>query len=1156
MKDDKDNQNIEFNEAKGQGSLTPLSITVSGENGNDMSKNDSFGDRIVDAPALILSGIVVFPHALTPLVLNDPGMISMMDAASTGDRMIALFPEIPDDESMRGLIKGKAFDPNTTSFLLNKRRIANVGALARIVKTLKFPDGTVRVLVRGIARCRFMTVVPGKPYMVMKVHRLSDAPDASLETAVMVRNATKQFQEVISFAPNFPEELKIAVLNMTDNSRIADVIADTLNISFAEKIVLLTTLKLQDRLHFLTILLNRELEVLRLGSEIQRQVHDAMSKQQREFFLREQLKQIREELGEDNRNPDVVAISERIEKAHLPEAPYKVVTKELERLNMVPASSPEYNISYTYIDWLLSVPWTQTTEERADVQVAASVLDADHYGLKDVKERILEFLAVHQLKKNSKSPIICFIGPPGVGKTSLGRSIAVSLNRRFVRMSLGGIRDEAEIRGHRRTYIGALPGRIIQGMKRAGTVNPVFMLDELDKLGSDYKGDPASALLEVLDPEQNKAFNDHYLEVDYDLSKVMFIATANMLETIPRPLLDRMEIIRLPGYTALEKEQIAKRYLIPRQMVENGLDNSFVRFKHSAAFEIIEHYTMEAGVRSLERTIASVCRKLVRRFVEKNGGQPPEKPVVVDAALVRELLGPRKFTSDESENIPRVGVVTGMAWTSCGGTTLEVEAVKMPGRGELKLTGSLGDVMKESALAAFSYVRGHAKELGINQKTFKENDFHIHVPDGATPKDGPSAGVTLTTAIVSLLTGKPVKPRLSMTGEITLSGKVTPIGGVREKVIAALRAGIRDVVIPADNEKDMEDVPQEVRSKITFHFVKSIDEVLKIALPKNVKPYVPKRAEKTKDEFYEYDDYLFQKVEPEEKKPEPEQNAQSKPVAKPEDKTSAPESAKSGEVKPAEEKPAAKPAKPLQPEAKPEPAKPVQPEAKSEPAKPAQSESKPEPAKPAQPEVKPEPAKPAQPEAKPEPAKPAQPDVKPEEKPSAPEEKKPEVTPAGEKKPEHHPASQFEFKNPTLIVNYGKHNTSFTIGQLPLKAPEPHTIPDAPKPAPAKSFKAEEKLHLDVKITTAAETGDVPAIALHIPAKTDPSEAKPLSVRKQTVRKAAPKNFRPSKPLKLRVKVSPAASAPASVAQAESAVPEKKKPGGKSARATSAKKGK
>ncbi len=1115
MKDDKDDQNMEFHDVKNPGSFAPVNITISGEKKDGSSGNDSSEDSILEAPALILNGIVVFPYALTPLVLNDPGMIALMDAASSGDRMIALFPEVPDDESMRGLIKGRAFDPNASSFLLNSRRISSVGALARIVKTLKFPDGTVRVLVRGISRCRFMGLVPGKPYMVMKVHRFPDAPDASLETAAMVRNATKQFQEVISFAPNFPEELKIAVLNMTDNARITDVIADTLNISFAEKVVLLATLKLQDRLHFLTILLNRELEVLRLGSEIQSQVHDAMSKQQREFFLREQLKQIREELGEDNRNPDVVAITERVEKAHLPEAPHKVVMKEIERLNMVPPSSPEYNISYTYIDWLLSLPWTEASEERANVQVAASVLDADHYGLKDVKERILEFLAVHQLKKNHKSPIICFIGPPGVGKTSLGRSIAVSLNRKFVRMSLGGIRDEAEIRGHRRTYIGALPGRIIQGMKRAGTVNPVFMLDELDKLGSDYKGDPASALLEVLDPEQNKAFNDHYLEVDYDLSKVMFIATANMLETIPRPLLDRMEIIRLPGYTALEKEQIAKRYLIPRQMVENGLNNSYVRFKHSAAFEIIEHYTMEAGVRSLERTIASVCRKLVRRFVERNGGQPPAKPVVVDDKLVRELLGPRKYTSDESENLPRVGIVTGMAWTSCGGTTLEVEAAKMPGKGDLKLTGSLGDVMKESALAAFSYVRGHAKELGIDQKIFRENDFHIHVPDGATPKDGPSAGITLATAIVSLLTDRPVRPRLSMTGEITLSGKVTPIGGVREKVIAALRAGIRDVVMPADNEKDLADVPPEVRSKIAFHFVRSIDEVLKIAMPKNVKPFVPKRGDRTKDEFYVYDDYLFQQVEPEEKTPE------RKDAAPAAGKTGAatadgktPEAAKPAEEKPAEEKPAAEPAESgtKKPEPPPAPA----------------AEKKPEPAAP---------AKPA-PEKKPEPST-APPETKPADKPAESAEKKPE--------PEHRAAAQFEFRKPTLIVNYGKFNTSFTVGQLPLKAPEPHTMPEARKPAPPKSFKVPEKLHLDVKIATSKEAVEGPVISLVFPAEEEKTSAAP--VRKKAPRKAAApkkKDFRPAKPLKLRVKVSPAAQA--------ADAPEKRKP--RKAGSASAKKGK
>ena len=1124
MKDDQDNGNIDFKEAKDHDSSAPVNITVSGDPATDSTKNDSSEARIVTAPSLILGGIVVFPYALTPLVLNDPGTIGLMESASSGDRMLALFPEMPDDESMRELIKGRAFDPKTSTIVLNGKRIVSIGVLARIVKTLKFPDGTVRVLVRGISRIKFLEPVGGKPYLMLKVARIPVVSDTSVETIAMVRNAIKQFQEIVSFAPNFPEELKIAVLNMNDNTRITDVIADTLNISFAEQIVLLTTQNLQDRLHFLTILLNRELEVLRLGSEIQSQVHDAMTKSQREFFLREQLKQIKEELGEGNRNPDVNAIMSRLEKTKLTKPVREVVMKEIERLNMVPPSSPEYNISFTYIDWLLGVPWLESTQDRVNVKDAAGILDADHYGLKDVKERILEFLSVIQLKKNHKSPIICFIGPPGVGKTSLGRSIAVSLGRKFVRMSLGGIKDEAEIRGHRRTYIGALPGRIIQGMKRAGTVNPVFMLDELDKLGNDYRGDPASALLEVLDPEQNKAFNDHYLEVDYDLSKVMFIATANMLETIPRPLLDRMEIIRLPGYTALEKEQIAKRYLIPRQMVENGLDNSFVRFKHSAAFEIIEHYTMESGVRSLERTIASVCRKLVRRFVEKNGGQPPEKPVVVDDALVRELLGPRKFTSDESENIPRIGIVTGMAWTSYGGTTLEVEAVKMPGRGELKLTGSLGDVMKESAMAAFSYVRGHAKELGINQKIFKENDFHIHVPDGATPKDGPSAGVTLATAIVSLLTGKPVRPRLSMTGEITLSGKVTPIGGVREKVIAALRAGIRDVVMPADNEKDMEDVPEEVRSKISFHFVRTIDEVLKIAMPKNVKPYVPKRSEKTKDEFYEYDDYLFQKVEPEEKKTERKaaSNSEGKPDPSSGQKDVAAKPAEPFEAnKPVETKPAEPAA--AKPEIKPAEVKPAEPKPEAKPAEVKSAEPKPE-TKPA--EVKPAEPKP---EAKSAEVKPAE--SKPETKPSAPQENKPEPASAAEKKPdekkpdekkpEHHSVPQFEFKKPTLVVNYPKfQNSTFSVGQFTLKAPDMHHIPEPQKPAPAKSFKVEKKLHLDVKISTSAETGDVPMISLDFPVK--PEQPVVAPVRKKSVRKAAPKGFRPAKTRKLQVKVTSA----------------------------------
>ena len=579
----------------------------------------------------------------------------------------------------------------------------------------------------------------------------------------------------------------------------------------------------------MTILLNREVEVLRLGSEIQSQVHNAMSKSQREFFLREQLRTIKEELGESSRNPDIVSIQERMQKLNLPENIVELLNKEVERLEMIPQAAAEYNIAYTYIDWILSVPWNNFTEDRLDIAEAKKILDRDHYGLKDIKERILEFLSVLQLKKDRKSPIICFIGPPGVGKTSLGKSIAEAMGRKFVRISLGGVRDEAEIRGHRRTYIGALPGRIIQGMKKAGTSNPVFMLDEIDKLGNDFRGDPASALLEVLDPEQNHSFSDHYLEVDYDLSSVMFIATANISDTIPGPLLDRMDVIRLPGYTATEKKHIAEQFLIPRQLEENGFAGRNVTFSEDATDELISYYTREAGVRQLERTFGQICRKLARQIVE---GKNKKKKITVTAKSIHELLGARKFLMDEAMSRPEIGVATGMAWTSVGGTILQVEAVMMPGKGDLKLTGSLGNVMKESAMAAFSYVKGHAKELGISSRLFEKNDFHIHVPDGATPKDGPSAGVTLTTALVSLLTGKPVRHDYAMTGEINLRGRVTAIGGVKEKSIGALRAGIRNIILPEENRKDLEDVPEDVTKQVKFHFVSEIGQVLEIMLAK------------------------------------------------------------------------------------------------------------------------------------------------------------------------------------------------------------------------------------------------------------------------------------------------------------------------------------
>lgn len=848
-----------------------ISITIDGKNAVPGNKSEE--DGIEQIPALSLSRVIVFPFALTPLVLSEEKAIRVVERAAADERLIAFFPEMPEGVKTRPATppaQGQTSAPDSTAasgspptadgiefkvamWNMDGKTVSAVGVLVRIVKMLKFPDGTVRVLVRGLSRIRFMGSLKGKDDLLFaRIRKIETKVENNLETVAMIRNATKQFQEIISFSPNFPEDLKIAILNLTDSERIADLISDTLNFSFPEKLAILTIENFQERLHLLTILLNREVEVLRLGSEIQTQVHNVMSKSQREFFLREQLKQIQKELGEGERNPDIAAIRERMKKISPPDEVRKVLEKETERLETLPQASGEYSVAYTYIDWLLSVPWGVFTEDRLDVRAAGRILDEDHFGLRDVKDRILEFLAILQLKKDRKSPIICFVGPPGVGKTSLGKSIASAMGRKFVRVSLGGVRDEAEIRGHRRTYIGALPGRIIQGMKKAGSSNPVFMLDELDKLSEDYRGAPSAALLEVLDPAQNNAFNDHYLEVDYDLSTVMFIATANIEDTIPGPLRDRMEIIRLPGYTALEKHEIARRYLIPRQMEENGLSSHDLRFTRAAVDEVISHYTMEAGVRNLERVIGKICRKIAGKIV--SGEIRPGADTLVDPALVRTLLGPRKILEEKLLSKPAVGVVTGLAWTSAGGVTLQVEASKMPGKGELRLTGSLGNVMKESAMAGFSFLRANAKKFGIRNDIFQKNDFHIHVPDGATPKDGPSAGVTMITALVSLLSNRPVRPRLAMTGEITLSGRVTAIGGVREKVIAALRAGVYDVILPAENEKDLEEIPEEVRSRLRFKFVDNAAEVIDFAVPRRIPKITdPAPGSQTKpDEIYTF----------------------------------------------------------------------------------------------------------------------------------------------------------------------------------------------------------------------------------------------------------------------------------------------------------------
>ena len=783
---------------------------------------NNFPERMT-VPAIALSGMLVYPYALTPLVIDGEESIELVQKAADGDRLLALFPEYPADP-----VDTAGLNLRIKTFTLEGKKVLSTGVLGRIVKMLRFPDNTVRVLVRGLCRIKEISFDPET--RLANFRKLKEQDGNEIEIQAMVRNAIKQFQEVITYSPNFPEDLKIAILNMNSNTRITDLIADALNISYAEKLAILTLPKLQERLQLLTILLNREVEVLKLGSEIQTQVHNAMSKSQREFFLREQLRTIKEELGEETRNPDLAELNKRFADLDAPEQVMQTLEKELSRIETIPPTAPDYTVSFNYIDWILSLPWNNMTEDRINIRRAAEILDRDHYGLKDVKERILEFLSVLQLKKDKKAPILCFSGPPGVGKTSLGKSIADAMGRKFIRMSLGGIKDEAEIRGHRKTYIGALPGRIIQGLKKAGSSNPVFMLDEIDKIGNDFRGDPASALLEVLDPQQNFAFHDNYLELDYNLENVMFIATANLLDTIPAPLLDRMDVITLPGYTPLEKQKIAEQYLIPRQIVENGLEEKNIRMTEDATRDIISLYTREAGVRTLERTIGAVMRKTARKVVENKFD--PKKDAVITPANVKKALGAPRYLNDEIPAKPEVGTAVGMAWTSVGGTILQIEALLIPGgKGELKLTGSLGNVMKESALAAFSYIRSKAPEYGIADTVFTKNDFHIHVPDGATPKDGPSAGVTLSTALISLLTNTPVENRVSMTGEITLRGAITAIGGVKEKSIGALCAGVTDVILPEENRKDAEEIPEEVKKKITFHFVSTAEEAWKVAVP-------------------------------------------------------------------------------------------------------------------------------------------------------------------------------------------------------------------------------------------------------------------------------------------------------------------------------------
>ena len=773
-------------------------------------------------PVLPLGDVVLFPGMVMPLVIQTQRSTKLVDDVVAGDR---LFLAVLQRD-------GKKKDDD-----VGMADLYPTGCQARVLKMLKFPDETIRILAQGVSRAQLGAFEEHPKYLTAKFATIPDEPEPGVETEALMRNCSQRFQEIITLSPTLPEELKIAIFNLDEPGKLADAIAAHLNMPIEERQALLEDSKPRSRLNRLTPLLNRELAILRLGTEIQQKVNESVAKNQREFFLREQMKTIKKELGEqDQQANELKDLDEKIAKAKMPPEVDAAAKKERERLTAIPSASPEYTVARTYLDWLTELPWAINTEDKLDIAAARRILNTDHYDLKAIKERILEYLSVLKLKRDMKGPILCFVGPPGVGKTSLGQSIARALGRKFVRMSLGGMHDEAEIRGHRRTYIGAMPGRIIQGLRKAGTRNPVFMLDEIDKVGQDFRGDPSSALLEVLDPEQNGTFTDLYLNQPFDLSRVLFITTGNVLDTIQPALRDRMEILELSGYTQLEKRHIAEKYLVPRQVAAHGLKKNQLTFGAGVLERVIGDYTREAGVRALDLEIASLCRKAARKVAEGR-----QKRVSIAADDLSHLLGPKKFELEIAERAAAPGVATGLAWTAAGGDILFIEASHMPGKGNLILTGSLGDVMKESAQAALSYVRAHAAAFGLNADVTKNSDFHIHVPAGATPKDGPSAGLALLTALISLLTDRPVISNLAMTGEITLRGKVLPVGGIKEKVLAASRAGITRVLLPISNRRNLRDIPPEVRRVMKFTFVTKMDAAVLGALAPAKKTKAPKK---------------------------------------------------------------------------------------------------------------------------------------------------------------------------------------------------------------------------------------------------------------------------------------------------------------------------
>jgi ATP-dependent Lon protease len=772
--------------------------------------NKSKGRRL---PLLPLRGLLVYPSMVLHLDVGRDKSVRALERSMVEDHMILLCSqsEVNIEEP-------------------TEEDIYKVGTIAKVRQMLKLPNGTIRVLVEGVSRAEILDYLPNDEFYEVSVKELPEQETDDPEVDALMRSVLSQFEHYISLSKKVTPETYAAVSDIDDPGRLADVITSHLSLKIKDKQDILETVDVGERLERLLDILNNEREVLELERKINQRVKKQMEKTQKEYYLREQMKAIQKELGEkEGRAGEVEELRSQLAEAGVPDQVKEKIEKEIDRLEKMPSTSAEGGVIRNYIDWLLSLPWNKTTDDDLTLSKAEAILNDDHYGLEKPKERVLEYLAVQQLVKQLKGPILCLVGPPGVGKTSLARSIAKSLGRKFVRISLGGVRDEAEIRGHRRTYVGAMPGRIIQGMKTAGSLNPVFLLDEIDKMAQDFRGDPASALLEVLDPEQNNTFSDHFVEVPFDLSNVMFVTTANAMHNIPRPLLDRMEVLYIPGYTELEKLQIGTRYLLPKQKKEHGLTEEHLTVSDEVLLQLIREYTRESGVRNLEQQIAAVCRKAAKYFVSKEEDGAVE-PLDLTSERLKEWLGPAKFRYGLAESENQIGAVTGLAWTEVGGDTLVIEVTIMPGSGKLTLTGKLGDVMKESAQAAFSYTRSKAVELGIDPGFHEKNDIHIHIPEGAIPKDGPSAGITIATALISALTNRYVNKEVAMTGEITLRGRVLPIGGLKEKSLAAHRAGIRTILLPKENERDLRDIPDSVRHDMQFFPVSHMDEVLQHAL--------------------------------------------------------------------------------------------------------------------------------------------------------------------------------------------------------------------------------------------------------------------------------------------------------------------------------------